>query len=123
MLRPLERGSSILCRQNAWLCYLRAFGFDNSMTTGSGPFVVNFLLHHFPTSVLSPWPKPNGHWRFVPFQTLGIIDIGEIYTRLAYTKRMVDLVNFPNAMYNQGSQGLYTIVVYSFSKIVFFKFL
>ena len=47
-------------------------------------------------------------------QTLGIIDIGEIYTRLAYTKRMVDLVNLPNARYNQGSQGLYTIVVYSF---------
>ena len=55
-------------------------------------------------------PTSDGFWRFLLFQTLGIINIGEIYTRFAYTKRMVDLVNVPNARYNQGSQGLSTII-------------
>ena len=41
---------------------------------------------------------------------LGNIHIYRIHKRFAYTKSMVDLVNVPNVRYNQGLQGLSTII-------------
>ena len=90
------------------------------MTARLSSFVVFKLLgftlvkpilgFHFLYSVLNPWLTPNSLWRFLPFQTLGNIDICRIYKRFACTKSMVDLVNLPNARYNQGVQGLSTVI-------------
>ena len=79
--------------------HLRAFGLGNPITPGSGAFVSPSLGHHFLTFVLSPSPTPNGHWRFLVFQTLGIIHIGHIYARLAYTKWPLELFTVPDARY------------------------
>ena len=51
-------------------------------------------------------------WPFVSFtlQTLGDINIYKIHKRFTYTKSMVDLVMVPNVKYNQGLQGLSSII-------------
>ena len=41
---------------------------------------------------------------------LGNIDFYKIHKRFTYTKSMVDLVNVPNVRYNQGLQGLSSII-------------
>ena len=59
-------------------------------------------LRQFLISAFGFEPLAHTKWPLVVlrFQTLGVIDICEIYTRFANTKRMVDLVNLPNARYN-----------------------